>query len=230
MTGAATLSPTALLEGAARTMLGADVGVAAVDITGPLPGLMRGETAAMAHAVPARRREFAAGRAAARDALFQIGGDSCPIPMGPDRAPVWQDGVTGSITHSGSFALAAVGLLTEVQSIGIDLELSDPLDEELLDTVLGPMERDELAPLSDDERGARAKLIFSAKECAFKCQYAITGAMLEFTDLRIVLEPEAGVFHVGPAAPGLTSDGAGRMSGRFALLPGLVLTTMVLRR
>jgi 4'-phosphopantetheinyl transferase EntD len=31
-----------------------------------------------------------------------------PIPMGRDRAPVWPEGVVGSISHSDAFCLAAV--------------------------------------------------------------------------------------------------------------------------
>ena len=47
--------------------------------------VMPEEEPTLARMVPARRREFAAGRTAARRAL----GRSVAIPMGPDRAPVW---------------------------------------------------------------------------------------------------------------------------------------------
>src|ERR1700716_1803425 len=60
------------------------------------------------HAVPNRQREFLAGRLCAAQALRCLGADSTHVGMAGDRAPVWPDGVVGSITHSGGFAAAAV--------------------------------------------------------------------------------------------------------------------------
>src|SRR3981081_2261214 len=59
------------------------------------------------HAVESRQREFLAGRLCAEFALCCLGAASTHVAMGGDRAPVWPDGVVGSITHSGGLAPAA---------------------------------------------------------------------------------------------------------------------------
>ena len=47
--------------------------------------------------------------------------------MAEDRAPVWPDGVVGSITHAGNFAAAAVAWAADIAALGIDLEqIIDP--------------------------------------------------------------------------------------------------------
>lgn len=219
-----------LLAGVARSQLGHGVGVAAVDVTLPPAGLMPAEAEAVANAVASRRREFAAGRAAARAALAEIGVHGRAIPAGPDRAPVWPERTVGSITHTHRVALAAAGWMEQVQSIGLDLEPSAPLDEDLMDQVLTPTELARMAHLPPARRGELAKLIFSAKECAFKCQYPLTGAMLGFDALEIELDPAGKRFFAVAAGQPVRADPAERMTGRFTTLMGHVLTTMVLRR
>ncbi|MFN4101848.1 MAG: 4'-phosphopantetheinyl transferase [Pararhodobacter sp.] len=164
------------------------------------------EETAMARAVPSRRAEFSAGRAAAREAL----GWDVVVPMGPDRAPVWPEGVTGSITHAGGWALAVVG----EGLVGIDLEVDEPLPEDVRETVLLPAER--------DTDGHQARLIFSAKECAYKAQYPLTRELFDFQTLGVTLGE--GLFRaelqrpVGPFRRGAV------LEGRFAIGGGFILT------
>ena len=219
-----------MLQGVAGSQLGHGVAVAARDLASDPPGLMPDEEAAVARAVPARRREFAAGRAAARAALAQVGVIGQPIPSGADRAPVWPAGACGCITHTARVCLAAAARLDAVQSIGLDLEEASPLEPSLLDIVLTPAERDWLAAQPAARRGVLAKVIFSAKECAYKCQYPLTGVVLDFADLTIELDLANKRFHAVRANSGSGSDPAARMTGRFVTLMGHVLATMVLRR
>ena len=171
--------------------------------------VMPEEEPTLARMVPARRREFAAGRTAARRAL----GQSIAIPMGADRAPVWPAGVSGSITHTQGWAMAVVGS----GLIGIDLEQDEPLPPEVFDTVLLPQER---VALGADTR--RAKLIFSAKECAYKAQYPVTKELFGFDAICITLGDST--FHaefqrdVGPFRRGHI------LSGRYAIGGGFILT------
>src|SRR5947208_1552294 len=80
------------------------------------------EEAYLGNVVPARRREFRAGRLYARQALRGLGIPETAIPIGPDRAPIWPKGVVGSISHSRNLCAAVVGLSADYLGIGIDIE------------------------------------------------------------------------------------------------------------
>jgi len=84
------------------------VGVALTDPQVPQPPLVGTEGAHLDRAIDKRRREFAAGRAAARMALRQRGGPDVAIPAAADRAPVWPTGWQGSISHKDTLCAAIV--------------------------------------------------------------------------------------------------------------------------
>lgn len=187
---------------AARVFPGLSFGIAPIS---PV-SMMAAEVEAIALAVPARVAEFSAGRAAARIAM----GRELPIPMGPDRAPIWPEGIRGSITHAGGWALAVTGQ----GMIGADLELEEDLPDDVRDTVLLP-----------EERGAdarQARLIFSAKECVYKAQYPVTRELFGFETFAVTLgdgtfravwQRDVGPFRAGQA-----------INGRFATGGGFLLT------
>lgn len=166
----------AALRGLARTVFGqrCGIGIAAVGSVDPAI-LFANEARSVALAVPLRQQEFAAGRAAARQAL----GLRAAIPVAKDRAPIWPRGWAGSITHAGGWALAVAsrgGML-----VGVDLEPEAPLPTDILDTVLTPAER---------ARGGAdlvaAKRIFVAKEAVYKAQYPVTRALFDFQTLDVM--------------------------------------------
>ncbi|NEX46820.1 4'-phosphopantetheinyl transferase family protein [Pseudotabrizicola algicola] len=168
--------PDAALLAALRGIVPAGAGLGRADPRADHP-LLAGE--AIAGAVPARLREFAAGRAAARRAMAAIGEVAAQaIPMGADRAPQWPPAVTGSITHTDSHCLAVALPSTLCRGIGIDLEADTPLDMALWDVVLRPDERDGMT-------GAQAKAIFCAKEAAYKAQYAQSRQLFGFDTLHV---------------------------------------------
>ncbi|WP_022702404.1 4'-phosphopantetheinyl transferase family protein [Pseudorhodobacter ferrugineus] len=171
----------AALTAAARAILPASVAVATSDPTAAAQPLWLGET--LRGAVDSRLREFAAGRAAARQAFALLGVDPAAIPQGPDRAPVWPTGITGSITHSATLCLAAV--TRDAMLIGIDLEPDTPLAPDLWDTVLLPAEQEMLR--SNSNAPLLAKRIFSAKEAAYKAQYARSKTLFGFDVIQIIL-------------------------------------------
>ena len=186
---------------AARVFPGLSVGIAPI---GPI-ALIGPEAEAMARAVPARVAEFSAGRMAARIAL----GRDVAVPMGPDRAPVWPEGVRGSITHAGGWALAVVGQ----GMIGADLELDEDLPEAVRETVLLPGER--------GADGRQARLIFSAKECVYKAQYPVTRQLFGFETFEVTLGDRTfrAVWQrdTGPFRAGQAIDGRFTMGGGFLL-------------
>nr|WP_255670550.1 4'-phosphopantetheinyl transferase superfamily protein [Cognatishimia sp. F0-27] len=149
---------------------------------GPDYGLVEPEDRFVARAIPARRAEFSAGRHAARRALAALERGYDAIPAGPDRAPVWPEGICGSITHSGIWAIACIGSSVRWRGIGIDLEPADPLDGDLIDEVAQPHE---LGGSPDRARAARC--VFSAKEAVFKAQYPATGLMFGFDGISVDL-------------------------------------------
>lgn len=151
-------------------MLGEGAGVGWAEITGP-EGLYPAEAGAVARAVPKRRAEFAAGRRAARMALAALGLPKTEIPVGPHRAPVWPEGVAGSITHDRGLALAAV--IRKPGGLGIDLTEAAPLPGGTRRTILPHAEE---AGLSDLE----ARAGFAAKESLFKALFPRMKTFFDF--------------------------------------------------
>ena len=187
----------------------------------------------VAGAVEKRQREFAAGRAVARQALAALGvaPESCPLPPDADGVPRWPDGLVGCITHSGGWCAAAVARASAVRGIGIDGEdlarlRAERSDPGWLDLVLRPAERDSLASLSRDEAFRRAIIHFSAKESFYKCQFPLTRARLDFMDAEVVVSPERGEFDLECVVP---LDGMPRRwTGRYAVAADRVVTAVEL--
>ena len=74
---------------------------------------------ALRHAIQKRQREFLAGRWCAEQALQRLAAGSTHVAMAEDRAPIWPNGVVGSITHSGNFAAAAVAWAADIAGLGV---------------------------------------------------------------------------------------------------------------
>jgi 4'-phosphopantetheinyl transferase EntD len=203
---------------AARAILPSGVAVAAAD-PGTLYPLLPGET--LPGAIPARLREFSAGRHAARQALASLGQPVKPIPQADDRAPVWPQGVTGSITHNRNACLAAV---SADRGIGLDLEEETALEQDLWSTILLPEEQ--AWAVSQPDPGLAAKLIFSAKEAAYKAQYPVSRTLFGFETLhlRVAGARFTATFQhtVGPFESGHV------LNGTIAHAEGLILTAVVL--
>lgn len=178
------------------SILDSRIGVACTTVHGDPLNLYPEERASVAHAVPHRQREFAAGRAAARQAMVQVGLNPCPVPCGPDRAPVWPLGVVGSISHTRQICIAAAGRAEEVGAIGIDVEERQPVDQSLWRSICTTKEQAYLQSQPAEQRGDIVTQLFSAKEAFFKWQYPATRRMLDFRDAWVRLDPKSGGFLV----------------------------------
>ncbi|BCH35589.1 hypothetical protein MesoLjLc_75190 [Mesorhizobium sp. L-8-10] len=151
----------------------------------PLPG----EAAAVARASPARRREFMAGRALARRAMAALDVTAAAIPAAEDRAPVWPSDVRGSISHCADWCVAAAARADDGYfSIGVDIEPAEPLDADLIEEICTAEERRWLTEQPVMRRDLLARMIFCAKECAYKCQYPLSGQLLDFQALSIRID------------------------------------------
>ena len=184
--------------------------VAVAETFGDQPGadLFPEEEAAIARAVPRRRREFATARKCARAALAQLGEPPVPILRGPRGAPLWPSGVAGSITHCDGYRAAAVARTSDIITVGVDAEPDQPLPGGVLDAISLPGERAELAALSARQPGACwDRLLFCAKESVYKAWFPVAQEWLGFDDAEIVIDADAGTFTArllvpGPLVPG----------------------------
>lgn len=190
----------------------------------PAEPLFESERTYIARAAPRRQAEFRAVRACARTALAGLGFERAPLLPGRTGAPVWPDGVRGSMTHCTGYRAAAVVRAGDLGGLGIDAELNrDDLDEEVLRLVAFGRELDQVAALERAEPAvAWRRLLFSAKESVYKAWSPRTGGWLGFEEVTLTLEL-AGSFTValGPRARGL--DPA-VYQGWWRVVDGLVLT------
>lgn len=176
------------------------------------------EALAVARAVPRRRREFAAGRVLARQALARLGASVGAIPVGADRAPLWPLGVIGSITHCDGWVAAAVAWEQTLRGLGIDAEPARPLTREVRDRVCTLRERQWLA--TQDDGLPWSTLVFSAKESLYKCvSHELPD--LDFHEVDIELSPGGKFVVAGARVPGAA------LHGRWRLTPRHVLTAVI---
>lgn len=118
---------------------------------------------------PARRMDFLGGRVAARQAVKALGLESRPVLVSETGKPVWQDEVTGSISHSGGISVAAVMKDAHCQALGVDLLKIRQVDKGLLQRITSEEERLSLLNSPFAKTGFIDLLTFSAKESAYKC-------------------------------------------------------------
>ncbi len=177
---------------------------------------------------PARLRAFSAGRAAARAAMLALGLPPAPVPRGADRAPRWPEGLVGSIAHGPHQSVAVLGRRRDFLGLGIDLAPDLPLPEEQGLAVLTPQEHGWLDEQPAAERAWHERLIFCAKEAAFKCQYGITGQLLGYQAFSVLPALDQGGFSVRfrlNAGPFMRGD---RLEGRFARTAGQIVAGIAL--
>lgn len=141
-----------------------------------LASLHDSEHRAIGRAVEVRRREFATGRALLRALI----GADCAIPVRPDRAPQLPSGTVGSLAHDRGIAVAAVADGRAFRAIGIDVEPTEPLSDELAQAILRP-----------DEPAIDAHLAFVLKEAAYKAWSSLGGPMLDHHDLRLRVDGDS---------------------------------------
>jgi 4'-phosphopantetheinyl transferase EntD len=212
-----------------RDLFPPEVSVAAVDARCLQASILPAEAPAIGGAVEARQREFAAGRAAARQAMASFGLGDQPVTMGADRAPIWPKGVVGSISHTRTYCAAVAACDDRVQSLGLDLETDTPLEAALWEEICTPEETAWLVAQPESCRGRLAKLIFSAKECAYKCQYPLTGQFLSFHDARVDFNLRDCTFEVAFTRDIMPAQANG-WRGKYLRESGLLVVGMMLRQ
>lgn len=183
------------------------------------------EAALVAGAVDKRRREFAAGRLLAHQALAILGHPQAPIGADPHGVPAWPRRATGCITHAGGRVAVAVAARDHVQAIGIDMEAVDRFLPGLEGQVLSGRELRQLAGVSQDRRRARAAVLFCAKEAWFKCQFPLLQRRLGFHEAEVEVDWDSGRFVVRPPDAG---DPNAEVAGCSSVQDGVARAAIVL--
>ena len=139
-----------------------------------------------------RKSQFANGRIASAEALAKLGIHTNYIAIGNSGEPVWQSDVTGSITHSGSYAAVAVCRKTAGRALGIDLERIDKkLEFDISEKFCTESELNWLKQ-PDDSYSPLQKVIilFSCKESVYKAIFHLTGQPHRFKLMQLTPNSE----------------------------------------
>ena len=99
-----------------------------------------------------------------------------------ERAPIWPQGCTGSISHSPSLAVAV--LSTSLTGVGVDLERQGRVTGKIWPKVFIEEEAAWLAAAPE----FCADLMFSAKEAGYKAIYPLGQRFIGFHEARIEID------------------------------------------
>ena len=138
-------------------------------------------------AVEKRQCEFFAGRYCARQALNSINCVLQQVPIGDNRAPIWPEGIVGSITHNDKTAICILAHQRDFLSLGIDIEnwttwsTAQSIRSAILTTNENRWLKEQAWPMTHT-----LTLLFSAKESLFKALYPEVKTFFDFSAASIV--------------------------------------------
>ncbi|AZZ95573.1 4'-phosphopantetheinyl transferase superfamily protein [Hahella sp. KA22] len=186
--------------------------------------------ASMDRAVVKRRAEFLAGRYLARRALMSLEATDLSVGIGENRAPVWPESFTGSISHAQDMAICAVACSDRVKSVGIDVEnmLSEKVAADIVGSILTKAEHGFVGSAERPDPKALT-LIFSAKESLFKALYTEVGYYFGFEAAKMLsIDWRSGMFRL-ELLQTLTDalPSGSQFEGRFEIDEQRVLTVIV---
>lgn len=122
-----------------------------------------------------RQEELRASRRCAAEILRSLGCADAGVRHGPDLAPAWPHGFTGSITHTREWVAVVARPCALSRSVGIDAESIAAADDaaRIERYCLAPAELDRIPQAAALPRRERMTLLFSAKEAFLKCLYPV---------------------------------------------------------
>ena len=142
-------------------------------------------------AVKKRRREFQAGRTAARQVLAKLGCAETAVGKLKNGAPDWPAGISGSISHTDDLAVAAA--MTAAIGFGIDLEPNERLPNDVVPLIATKEELHTFrTALPAGILPCRA--IFCAKEATYKAISATLGKVIDFSDVELISGSDSATF------------------------------------
>lgn len=208
------------------------VHLACMRVPDTVPPVLDAEQPLIEKAVAKRRREFSIGRCCVRQALGELGFTNTPILHDKNGAPLWPQGIVGSITHSTAYAAAAVAEKSRLQGLGIDMETVSRVSSRITDKILTATEKTALQSLSDPAEQQRLlSLYFSAKEAIYKCLHPLLQCRIGFKDARIECEsdPVAMKIFLCPRIQSML-PGEIRLMGRYCYFDNTVCAAVWLAR
>lgn len=143
-------------------------------------------------AVARRKADFLAGRAMALAAMTCLDLPPQPVGNAANRAPIWPDGVTGSLSHARGRCACLLSRNTRL-TFGVDTEAiaENRTLTAILTETLSPAERQTITQ-GPFPAATNATLAFSAKEALFKALYARVGHHFGFDAAELCAAPSQG--------------------------------------
>jgi enterobactin synthetase component D len=186
---------------------------------------------------PARRATWLAGRIALRAALRDVGIEVGPILATHRGAPELPDGVTGSISHKRTLAVALTAPKQDGLSLGVDIEpipaISPGLSElgwdnrpDISSRIMTPDELTALAAIPEQQRQREVVLHFSVKEALYKALNPLVGRYVSFQEATLCPRPDGDVTVTLSLSKG---EGPFSAEARWSEIGGHLLTTATVR-
>lgn len=140
-------------------------------------------------AVDKRLAEYVAGRHLAKTLLQKLNIGTQVERNEKTRAPIWPQGIVGSISHSKGIAACAVQRQTKIAGIGIDIEHWTPAKTaaSISKEVWLPEEQHLLNHIDWSFEQALT-VVFSAKEALYKALHPQVGKFFGFKAARLCLQ------------------------------------------
>jgi 4'-phosphopantetheinyl transferase EntD len=184
-----------------------------------------------------RKPTWLAGRIAMHEALRDLGIEAGSILTNKRGAPELPVGVTGSISHKRTLAVALAARQEGGLSLGVDLEpvpASPPAPTDpgwdsrpdISNRVMTPEELTALATVAPAERRHEVVLHFSLKEALYKAINPLIGRYVSFQEASVLPHPDGSVTVALALAK---QEGPFVAEARWSEIAGHLLTTAAVR-
>ena len=178
------------------------------------------ENSCIAGVAPKRRNEFSTGRWLAHQLFPKFDVRQFNLLPGEKRQPEWPPHLVGSITHTDSHAVVAIGRKTNLLGIGIDMEERGRLTNKISRRILTVTERRRYPDVDPT-------LIFSAKEACYKFLFPLVSEYVDYLAIEVDLDLDQGGFklrYTGKSTQNCIADSA---EGTFASIGNRWFCTVV---
>lgn len=170
------------------SLFGNDIRVCAKPVADYTNALSSAELELVSSAVAIRQHTFSTGRLCAKTALTKLGVPASDYTDGllrqDDGAVAWPSEVVGSISHTNDWAVSAVCKKSDsITSIGVDIELIDRVERDILKLIATDQEREEIE--SRLELRWLRVAVFSVKESIYKCLRPLYGEFIGFKEVQL---------------------------------------------
>jgi enterobactin synthetase component D len=204
---------------------------------GDVSALPEEECAFLGALAPARKATWLAGRIALHAALRDIGLDRGAVLVTTRGAPELPAGVTASISHKRTLAVALAAPSTDGLSLGVDIEPLPMLPASMVEPawdkrpdisgrVMTAEELRVLATIPEDRRRREIILAFSLKEALYKALNPIVWRYVSFQEATVLPRSDG---TVAVALSLAKHEGPFAVEARWSETEGHLLTTAALR-